>query len=307
MKEGCVMQITGTTKNLGVMGWPIAHSLSPIIQNAAIAAAGLDYVYMALPVEPEDLEAAVIGLRVSHFRGFNVTIPHKQSILHCLEEVDDDAAIIGAVNTVAIDEDFLITGYNTDVTGFLMGLEEKAFDPRGKNVVILGAGGAAHAVLWGLVKRGAARVTLAVRNPEKAQKVVAHFAPHVTETELRVVDWTASAYRGVLSAADLLVNTTPLGMLPKLDGMPPVDWEALRREALVYDVIYTPAETRLLREAREHGHDIQNGETMLVGQGAASFELWTGVKPDFEVMRKALRQALEERNKKRPLAAFCIS
>lgn len=301
------MKITGQTKNLGVIGWPIAHSLSPIIQNAAIEAADLDYAYMAFPVDPEDLPAAVSGLQACHFRGYNVTIPHKQNIMGDLDEIDEDAEIIGAVNTVVIDPDYLMTGYNTDATGFLMGLEDKSFSPRGKHVVILGAGGAAHAVIWGLVKRGVASITLAVRNTEKAEKVVEHFSPHVDEMKLDVIGWANPAYPIALSAADLLVNTTPLGMLPKLDGMAPVDWEALKPDALVYDVIYTPAETRLLREAKEHGHRIQNGETMLVGQGAASFELWTGVKPDLEVMRTALRQALDERNAKRPLAAFCIS
>ena len=140
------MMIKGTTKNLGVMGWPIAHSLSPVLQNAAIAAADLDYTYMALPVKPEALAAAVNGLKALQFRGFNVTIPHKTAIMPLLDEIDEDARIIGAVNTV-VNDDGKLTGYNTDVTGFIDAMLAREFNPKAKEVVLLGAGGAARAVV----------------------------------------------------------------------------------------------------------------------------------------------------------------
>ncbi len=139
--------IKGTTKNLGVMGWPIAHSLSPVLQNAAIEKAGLDYVYISLPVPPDKLKEAVAGLRAMQFAGWNVTIPHKQAIMAELDAVDEDARIIGAVNTV-VNRDGHLTGYNTDCIGFMQPLAQHNFSPKGREVTLLGAGGAARAVIW---------------------------------------------------------------------------------------------------------------------------------------------------------------
>lgn len=285
--------IKGTTKNLGVMGWPIAHSLSPVLQNAAIEKAGLDYVYISLPVPPEKLKEAVAGLKAMNFTGWNVTIPHKQAIMAELDEVDEDARIIGAVNTVVNREGHL-TGYNTDCIGFMQPLQEQGFDPKGREITLLGAGGAARAVIWGLLRAKAGRITLGVRNPQKAEKLAKEFSAY---GDIRVLHWEDAAFREHLAATDLLVNTTPLGMYPKVEGMAPVDWEKLKKTALVYDIIYTPAVTRFLREAKEHGHAIINGEGMLAGQGAASFALWTGVQPDLALMKKALREELLERQK----------
>ena len=146
-------KLTGTTQNLGVMGWPIRHSLSPVLQNAALERAGLDYVYVALPVPPEKLRTAVEGLRAMGFAGWNVTIPHKQAIMPLLDEIDEDACIIGAVNTV-VRKDGRLLGYNTDVTGFLMPLQRRHVVLRGKKAALLGAGGAARAVIWGLLREG---------------------------------------------------------------------------------------------------------------------------------------------------------
>ncbi|MFV0635815.1 shikimate dehydrogenase [Mitsuokella sp. WILCCON 0060] len=285
--------IKGTTKNLGVMGWPIAHSLSPVLQNAAIEKAGLDYVYISLPVPPEKLKEAVAGLRAMNFTGWNVTIPHKQAIMAELDEVAEDARIIGAVNTVVNREGHLM-GCNTDYIGFMQPLEEQGFDPKGKEVTLLGAGGAARAVIFGLLRAKAGRITLGVRNPQKAEKLAKEFSAY---GDIRVLHWEDTAFREHLAATDLLVNTTPLGMYPKVEGMAPVDWEKLKKTALVYDIIYTPAVTRFLREAKEHGHIVINGEGMLAGQGAASFKLWTGVQPDLALMKQALRAELAERQK----------
>nr|MBO6294230.1 shikimate dehydrogenase [Schwartzia sp. (in: firmicutes)] len=253
--------VSGTTKNLGVIGWPIAHSLSPAMQAAAIRSAGLDYAYIAMPVRPEALPAAVEGLRSLGFRGFNVTIPHKSAVMALLDEVDEDARRIGAVNTV-INENGRLLGRNTDVTGFLRGLSRQGVTVKGKRAVVLGAGGAARAVIWGLIREGAAGIVVGVRNASKAQEALEDFA---AETE--VLSWDGDAFAGALASADILVNTTPLGMTPKTEEMPPVDWSRVQKDAFVYDIIYTPGCTRFLREAKAHGHRVTNGVAMLVGQG----------------------------------------
>ena len=286
--------IKGTTKNLGVMGWPIAHSLSPVLQNAAIEEAGLDYVYISLPVPPEKLKEAVAGLRAMQFTGWNVTIPHKQAIMAKLDAIDEDAPIIGAVNTV-VNRDGHLTGYNTDCIGFMQPLAQQGFLPKGKEATILGAGGAARAVIWGLLRAKVKRITLGVRNPAKAARLAEEFAAY---GEIQVLHWEDSAFAEHLAVTDLLVNTTPLGMYPHVEGMPPVDWTKLKKDALVYDIIYTPERTRFLSEAQAHGHAIINGEGMLAGQGAAAFTLWTGVAPDLALMKRALREELASRQGK---------
>ena len=219
--------IKGTTKNLGVMGWPIAHSLSPVLQNAAIEEAGLDYVYISLPVPPEKLKEAVAGLRAMQFTGWNVTIPHKQAIMAELDAVDEDARIIGAVNTV-VNRDGHLTGYNTDCIGFIQPLAQQGFLPKGKEATILGAGGAARAVIWGLLRAKVKRITLGVRNPAKAARLAEEFAAY---GEIQVLHWEDSAFAEHLAVTDLLVNTTPLGMYPHVEGMPP-EVERLVREDL---------------------------------------------------------------------------
>lgn len=281
--------LTGKTRNLGVMGWPIAHSLSPVLQNAAIVKAGLDYVYTALPVRPEQLPEAVNGLKALQFRGWNVTIPHKAAIIPLLDEIDEDARMIGAVNTVVNDDGKLI-GYNTDMTGFIQALLDQGFNPADREVVLLGAGGAARAVVWGLIKAGARGIHIGVRRPEKVQPLVAEFHSYGV---LDVCHWKSQMFQQWLQTTDLLVNTTPLGMTPHLDGMAPVDWSKVNPSAFAYDIIYTPAETRFLREARLCGHVTLNGEAMLAGQGAAAFQLWTGVRPDLSLMKQKLRKALQ--------------
>ncbi|BAL82688.1 putative shikimate dehydrogenase [Selenomonas ruminantium subsp. lactilytica TAM6421] len=281
--------ITGKTQNLGVIGWPIAHSLSPVLQNAAIEKAGIDYNYTALPVAPEKLAEAVTGLKALHYRGWNVTIPHKTAIMPLLDEIDEDARIIGAVNTV-VNDNGKLKGFNTDCLGFMGALTKRQAAIKGKKVVLLGAGGAARAVIWGLIKAEAQEVVLGVRNPAKAESLAAEFSRYGKVT---VCHWESEEFTQVLADCALLVNTTPLGMTPKVDACPPVDWSKVNPSAVVYDIIYTPAETLFLRQAREHGHVIINGEEMLAGQGAAALQLWTGCEPDLSCMQMALRKALE--------------
>ncbi len=249
--------ITGKTKILGVIGAPIAHSLSPIIQNAALHEAGLDYVYTAFPVQREALASAVCGLRDAGVAGFNVTIPFKTEIMLLLDALSEDAQRIRAVNTVVIAADGKMTGHNTDVTGFLAGF-----------------------------------AALGVRNLTKGEALCTDFAADGT---LAAYCFDDPRFRNELCAADIVVQTTPIGMSPQTDALPPVDPAAIRPSAAVYDLIYTPAETAFLRAAAAHGCTTINGETMLVMQGAEAFYLWTGVRPNTDLMQRALREELARR------------
>ncbi len=290
------MMFSGRTKNLAVIGWPIAHSLSPVMQNAALQKAGMDFAYIALPVAPADLPEAVRGLRALGFRGFNVTIPHKTAIIPLLDEVDAAARAIGAVNTVVLEEGRL-KGCNTDAAGFIGALEARSFSLAGKRVVLLGAGGAARAVLWGLFQAGAAEIVIGVRNPQKARPLAEEFSRYGT---IRLFEWHEESFRHAVRAAELVVNATSLGMAPEIEAAPPIPWEEVQPGTFFYDIIYTPAETSFLRRAAAQGCPVLNGEGMLVGQGAAAFKLWTGKTADFAVMAEALHGALERGRPEKP-------
>ena len=280
--------ITGKTRLLAVIGAPIGHSLSPIIQNAALHAAGLDYVYAALPVRADALSSAVRGLCNAGIAGFNVTIPFKTEIIPLLDALSEDARRIQAVNTVVI-EDGRMVGHNTDVVGFLAGFAERGIALTGKKAVLIGAGGAARAALWGLLRSGISSVVIGVRNASKGAALAADFA---ADGDVRALSFDDFAWIAACSDADLVVQTTPLGMTPHTEEMPPVDAAVINPSAVVYDLIYTPAETRFLREARARGCETINGETMLVAQGAEAFSLWTGVRSDMELMKRTLREEL---------------
>ena len=282
--------ITVATKNLGIIGYPIAHTLSPAMQMAAINAAGLDYSYIAIPVQKGKLVLAVDGLRSLGFRGWNVTIPLKSAITQLLDSLDTDAKMIGAVNTV-VNDGGRLTGYNTDVTGFVKALNKVEFMPDDCNAVVLGAGGAARAVIWGLYKRNAGHVAIGVRNPDKYKSIIEDFKIF---DSIEIFHWESEEFKEQLEQADILINTTPLGMMPDIDEMPPVDISLLPEGALVYDIIYTPAKTKLMAKAEELGYPTLNGMTMLLYQGVEAFRLFTGVEPDEKFMLKALEDALKE-------------
>ena len=284
--------ITGKTKILGVIGAPIAHSLSPIIQNVALHEAGLDYVYTAFPVHRVALASAVCGLRDAGVVGFNVTIPFKTEIMPLLDVLSEDAQRIRAVNTVVIASDGTMTGHNTDVTGFMAGFAARGIGLAGKRTVLIGAGGAARAALWGLLRSGVSSVCIGVRNLAKGKALCTDFAADGT---LAVYCFDDPHFRDVLCTADIVVQTTPIGMSPQTDAMPPVDPAAISPSAAVYDLIYTPAETAFLRAAAAHGCTTINGETMLVMQGAEAFYLWTGVRPNTDLMQRALSEELARR------------
>ena len=282
--------ISGKTKNLGIIGYPIEHTLSPIMQAAAIEAAGVDYSYIAIPIPPGRLVPALDGLRALYFRGWNVTIPHKSSVMQLLDAIDYDARLIGAVNTI-VNDGGCLTGYNTDSYGFHMSLVKAGFMLDDCRAVILGAGGAARAVVWALCKRRASSITIGVRNPQKAAVLAKDFSNFA---EINIFDWNSDEFKEQLEYTDILINATPLGMYPNVDEMPPVDISKLPEGAFVYDVVYTPAKTKFLAKAEELGYPIINGEAMLAYQGVESFRLFTGVETEAEIMLDALEKYLHK-------------
>ncbi len=280
--------ISGKTRLIGVIGWPIGHSLSPFMQNAAFQALGLDYAYGPLAVAPQDLDRAVEGLKAVNFAGFNVTVPHKVNIMPFLDEVDVTALTIGAINTVVINQG-RTAGYNTDAAGFVNSLAAAGIRVAGQKAVLLGAGGAARAVACGLLQNGAAGVVIGARDRTKAAGLAEDFAGPYPVGGCGLTD---DRFRQALSACDILVNCTPLGMHPHPAAMPPLNWQDLKASAVVCDLIYNPAETVLLAEAKKRGHTTVNGTGMLIEQGALAFTLWTGQPAPRSVMREALQREL---------------
>lgn len=277
-------QITGKTKICGIIGNPIEHTLSPKMHNAAFQALGLDYVYLAFRVESAALRNAVEGLRSMNLSGVNVTIPHKVEIIPLLDEMASLAQKIGAVNTV-VNTKGVLKGYNTDAGGFLRALIARDVAPEGKRVVILGAGGAARAISFALAERGASLV-IANKTIDHAKACVSKIREHFgTAVEALVLN--RANLETALRDANIIVNATSLGMSPNINETP-MPGELIRPGMVVFDIVYTPVETRFLSEARKAGATIIDGLDMLVEQGALAFELWTGVKAPTKIMKQAL-------------------
>jgi len=281
------MQVKATTKIYGIFGHPVSHSLSPLMHNSAFAALGLDCVYTAFDVHPDDIGKAADAIRALGISGVNVTIPHKQAIIPHLDEVSPDAKHTGAVNTVK-NEGGRLTGYNTDVGGFMRDArEELGISPEGASVLLLGAGGAARAVISAFGMNGAKRIAIANRTPGKAEKLAEEFGRFFPDTTIYPVDsGDAGAMTKELGLTDLLVNSTSGGM-EGASGLE-INIGALRDGAAVYDLVYKPRETKLVKEAKALGHKAVGGLGMLLYQGALSFEIWTGENAPVDVMRKAI-------------------
>ena len=294
---------------MGLIGYPVRHSISPVFQQAAFDYHCLDATYQAWEVNPEILPEFVAGLRSAETMGVNVTVPHKEAVMPYLDEVDDWAKTAGAVNTI-VSRDGKLAGYNTDGSGFLRALEEHArFSPQGRRVLIIGAGGSARGVALALARQGASDITIANRTLERARSLAELIERHgswgraedgptaeaipITHSEEPPYLLPGRAVTLAAARSDLLVNCTTLGMKHGPDeGASPLLAEHIPPAALVYDLVYNPAETPLLREARLAGAARLGGLPMLVYQGAASFELWTGRKAPVEVMLKAAESAL---------------
>ncbi|MBO8141087.1 MAG: shikimate dehydrogenase [Firmicutes bacterium] len=286
-----VRDFSGETAVVGLIGYPVAHSLSPVMHNRAFAQLEMNWVYVPFPVRPEDLEAAVKGLRALSLRGVNVTVPHKTAIVPFLDRLTPAAAAIGAVNTV-INQDGYLVGDNTDAIGFVRSLREEAdFDPAGSRAVILGAGGAARAIAVGLAESRAARIAIANRTRERARELAELAARLGPETTALALD--SPELEEELAAADVLVQTTPLGMAGAGEAHLPVNENWLHPPLLVCDIVYTPLYTPLLAAAARRGCRIVPGWGMLLYQGVEAFERWTGRPPPIAVMRRALLDALQ--------------
>ena len=285
------MRIRGNTQLTGLFGFPVEHTASPPMHNAGFEALGLPWVYLPLEVRPERLRDAVRGTVALGFRGFNVTIPHKQAVIEFLDDVSEPAALIGAVNTVEITQDGACRGFNTDGRGFVRSLKTDAgLDPAGKVFLVMGAGGAGRAVATQLALEGAARVLVGDVEPARAEALAQSIAQKIGADRVETVPCDDRTVADALARADAFVNATPLGMR---DGDPTsIPTAHLRPETLCVDLVYTPPETPLLVQAKARGCRTLNGLGMLLFQGVEAFELWTGRDAPVEVMRRALHQAV---------------
>ena len=287
-----MQQITGKTKLLGIIGDPVEHSLSPVMHNAAIANLGLDYIYVPFPVQQNNLAEALAGFSAVNLKGFNITIPHKQEIIRLLTEISDDAANIGAVNTVWRTESGW-KGTNTDAAGFIAPLKAIDRDWSKTTPVILGNGGAARAVVAGLANLGCGEIHVVGRNPDKLARFYESWshAPKITSL-LKIHNWDSLS--SLIPAADLLVNTTPIGMSPKIDASPvSADlMQKFNKNAIAYDLIYTPNPTQFLRLAKEQGATTLDGLEMLLQQGVEALEIWLQQPVPVDVMRNSLKDYL---------------
>jgi len=285
------MKISGKTRICALIGDPVEHSLSPCFQNAAFQHLGLDFVYVAFTVKPEDLEKAILGVRSLGIYGLNVTMPHKISIIKHLDELDEYAEKVRSVNTV-LNQNGRLIGYTTDGVGVLIALRFNGVDPSKKKIVILGAGGASRSISFALAEE-AKELVILNRTVAKAEKLASDLNHFIKEyAEIRWGGLTEETLKRELKDADILVNATSVGMSPKEDETP-VDKGNLHSDLTVFDLVYHPLETRLLREAKTVGAKTINGLSLLIHQGAASFEIWTGVKAPVEVMMKAAEEEVK--------------
>jgi len=319
--------IDGCTKLVGLIGWPVEHSLSPVMHNRAFDALRLNWCYVPLPVPPGQIEVAVRGLAALGFHGANMTVPHKQAVMPALDSIALSARQLGAVNTIVVErsskDTVTIGGYNTDTQGFIAALQEGGFEPEKEGrAVVVGAGGAARAVVSGLLWSGIGEITVLNRTLERAQALVSDLEPLPRPlpdppqsppklggkweredspfppreggrgVRLRALPLTPETLVESTRVADLLVNATTVGMWPHMDGSVWPDTVPIPAHLTVFDLVYNPPETRLLRQARESGARAIGGLGMLVWQGALAFEMWTGAVAPVEVMREACEQAL---------------
>ena len=277
--------ISGSTRVTGVIGSPVRHSLSPVIHNAAFAAAGLDWVFLAFEVVPGAADAALAGMRAFGIAGLSVTMPHKDDVARAVDVLDPAAAALRTANTVVLQPDGRLAGHSTDGAGFVASLNDAGVDPAGMSIAVLGAGGAARAVIDALARSGAERITVINRSVDRAE-VAAALAG----------DRGRVGSMGDIAAAGLVVNATSVGMGTHTV---PCDVGLLHGGQVVADLVYHPLETALLAGARTAGAQVVDGLGMLVHQAALQQELWTGVRPDPSVMRAAAEEELAARDRSR--------
>ncbi|MDK2896520.1 MAG: shikimate dehydrogenase [Candidatus Atribacteria bacterium] len=281
-----MIDISSGTRLLGVIGHPIAHSLSPLFQNAALSAAGLPYVYLAFDVLPEQLVKALGGMQALGIRGFNLTLPHKEAVVPFLDELTQEAKVIGAVNTVVNREGKLI-GYNTDPIGFVRSVETEKIDLAGKKVLLLGAGGVSRAIVYALWQKGVGFIFVVNRTPERAQRL-ASWAKDQLFLEIQVGNWESllAGECPFLQEVEIVINATSLGLKGEEIFLP---WDKIPNGSFLMDIVYRPGETPLVQQAKKRSWVSFDGKKMLIYQGAASFELFTGKPAPLEAMARALK------------------
>jgi shikimate dehydrogenase len=280
--------IDARSKLCAVIGWPVEHSLSPAIHNAAFEAVGLNFAYLAFAVKPGDLAGALAGVRSLGMRGLSVTIPHKVDIIALLDEVEELAAKTGSVNTV-VNDGGRLRGYSTDGPGALAALEAAGVDPCGRDVLLLGSGGAARAIGFALVwQRPPARIRIYGIIPEEVARLKGDL---LQASSIEIEGGPMELLAGSLEAADIIIHATPMGMSPHTSHAL-IEREMMRPGQCVFDVVYNPLETELLRRARQAGATVVPGVGMFVHQAALQFRLWTGAEPPVQVMERVVRKSL---------------
>lgn len=282
------MSISGKSQIYGLLGDPVSHSLSPLMHNHAFKEYNIDAVYLPFHVLPSGLSKAVAGLRALNISGVNVTIPHKETILAFLDEIDPTARTIGAVNTIVNDGGKLV-GYNTDSSGFLHSVcQELVFQPTGQQVVLLGAGGACRAAVVALAGAGVQSIVIANRNLARAENIICDLDSHFPAVDFNALEYADNRYVAAISTADLIVNTTSVGLHGEKINFLPL--ENIKGSALIYDMIYSATGTPFIESLRSAGWVCSNGLGMLAAQGEDTFFYWTGIQLPGGYMQKILVQ-----------------
>ncbi len=283
-----MISLSGNTRVYGLLGDPVTHSLSPLMHNHAFQEYQINSVYVPFHVLPNNLPAAVDGLRALNVAGVNVTIPHKETVLAHLDQVDPTAQLIGAVNTV-VNQEGTLHGYNTDASGFMRSVShELDFVPEGQDIVLLGAGGACRAAAVALASAGVKSITIANRHKSRAERIISDLHFPFPRVHFTACDYNHSGYLHALSGADLIANTTSLGLHGEEINFLPL--EHIKGGASIFDMVYSSSETTLIKKSRAMKLSCTDGLGMLAAQGEDAFFLWTGVRLPDGFMRKVLHK-----------------
>jgi len=284
------MEIKGTTKITGIFGYPVKHSLSPVFQNSAFEYLGLDYIYIPFEIKPKDLKFATKSIKIFSIVGVNVTIPHKKEIIKYIDELDATSEILGVVNTIH-NIDGKLKGYTTDGDGFIKSLKEEGnFNPKNKNIFILGAGGSSYAICGALIKEKVNYIFISNRTYENALKLKKHLNKKLNFKNVEIIPFEKRNEKNIWKNIDIIINTTSVGM--KENDPLLIEKSNIEKVKFVYDIVYN-RKTELLKVAEELKIPNLDGLSMLIYQGAISFEIWTGKKAPIEIMKKSLYEKIK--------------
>jgi shikimate dehydrogenase len=283
---GGISPVTSKTSLVGLMAWPVGHSLSPVMQNAAFNRLGLDWIYLPLPVQPSDLGSALKGLAALSFKGCNISVPHKTAAMQHMDDVSPAVKVMSAVNTITVREGRLL-GSNTDPDGFINALLEADCYPGDMRILLIGAGGAARAAVYGLSRFKDVTIVVVDVVAAQADQLVSDLGELFPPDHLYQLPYDTQVFTNQRETVDLVVNASPVGMHPEVDRSPWPENVPLPESGFCFDMVYNPLETMFLRQARESGMKTISGLGMLINQGALSFAAWTGMEAPVSVMRLA--------------------